>query len=198
MSLEDIEDADEDDEDETALQLAIPKKLMIVPKNASVDLDPPLKKLESLVKDWNSWMRRPRSVSASQDAEAVAAALGPPLESMAGYLQEAASALAAGVAGGRDGADLIAFECRESLQGARNLAAKLLGEEPQEPPPPPPLNEMLPVVAVKADDPMSRVMKEAAEVAAAGIEIKKKSRSRGRKKSRSRSRKRRRRRSSSS
>jgi len=198
MSLEDIEDADEDDEEETALQLAIPKKLMIVPKNASVDLDPPLKKLESLVKDWNSWMRRPRSVSASQDAEAVAAALGPPLESMAGYLQEAASALAAGLAGGRDGADLIAFECRESLQGARNLAAKLLGEEPQEPPPPPPLNEMLPVVTMKADDPMSRVMKEAAEVAAAGIEIKKKSRSRGRKKSRSRSRKRRRRRSSSS
>jgi len=202
MGLEDIEDADDEEEEETALRLAIPKKLMVTPKNAMVDLEPVGAKLNQLVKDWVSWMRRPRSVSATQDAEAVAAALGPPLESMAGYLQEAASAIAAGVAGGRDGADLIAFETRESLQGARNLAAKLLGEEASEPAPPPPLNEPPPALVLfkGADDEVSRVLKEAAEVASMGIEIKqpKKSRSRGRRKSRSRSRRRRRKRSSSS
>merc|ERR1712129_52133 len=146
-----------------------------------------------------AWMKRPRSVSASQDADAVAAALGPPLESMAGYLQEAASALAAGAAGGKDGADLIAFECRESLQGARNLAAKLLGEEPEEPAAPPAMNEPPQAVVPHAPqhDEVSRVLKEAAEVAAMGIEIQQK-RDRGRKKSRSRSRRRRRRGSSSS
>lgn len=196
LMLEDIEDQDEDDEEDTSTHLAIPKKLMVMAKNMSVDLDPAHKKMDGLCKDWIAWMKRPRSVSASQDAEAVAAALGPPLESMSGYLQEAASALAAGLAGGRDGADLIAFECRESLQGARNLAAKLLGEEPKEPPAPPPMNEPPPaIVPVKAYDPMQRILKEAAEVAAAGIEIKKNA---GRKKSRSRSRRRRRRKDSSS
>lgn len=194
MALEDIEDGDDDAEQETGVVLAVPKKLMVMPKNALVDLEPPRKKMETLVKDWVSWMKRPRSVSATQDAEAVAAALGPPLESMAQYLQEAASALAAGVAGGKDGADLIAMECRESLQGARNLAAKLLGEEPTEPPAPPPMNEphvaLVPVL--KAEDEVSRVLKEAAEVAQMGIEIKKP------KRQRSRSRRRRRHRSSSS
>lgn len=202
IAVEDVDDADEPDEEESqGLVLAIPKKLMVMPKNALVDLEPPRKRLETLLKDWISWMRRPRSVSATQDAEAVAAALGPPLESMAGYLQEAASALSAGAAGGRDGADLIAFECRESLQGARNLAAKLLGEEPEEPPNPPPMHEPPPaLVPFKAsDDEVSRVLKEAAEVAAMGIEIKqKRSRSRGKRRSRSRSRRRRRHRSSSS
>jgi len=193
MAVEDFED-DDDEEQQTALQLTIPKKLMVLPKNVSVNLDVPKRRMEELVKMWMAWMKRPRSVSASQDAEAVAAALGPPLESMANYLQEAASALSAGVAGGRDGADLIAFECREALQGARNLAAKLLGEEPEEPPPPPPMSEPLPaIVPYKAEDEHTRRLKEAAEVAAAGIEIKKKS-----PKKRSRSRKRRRRRSSSS
>lgn len=199
MAVDDVDDADDDDEEETALQLAIPKKLMVMPKNVYVDLEVQRKRMDGLVKDWCAWMRRPRSVSATQDAEAVAAALGPPLESMAGYLQEASSALSAGAAGGRDGADLIAMECREALQGARNLAAKLLGEEAEEPPAPPPMNEPPPaIVPFKAqDDEVSRVLKEAAEVAAAGIEIKKRSRSR-KKKSRSRSRRRRRRRSSSS
>merc|ERR1712151_903513 len=130
---------------------------------------------------------------------------GPPLESMANYLQEAASAVGTGASCGRDGAELIAFECREALQGARNLASKLLGEEPEEPPLPPPLNEPPPaLVPVKGSgDEVSQVLKEAAEVAAASIEIKqdtkKKSRSRGRRKrSRSRSRSRRRRRKPSS
>jgi len=196
MAVEDIEDADDDADGETAMALAIPKKLMAMPKNCMVDLEVPRKTMESLVKDWVAWMKRPRSVSASQDAEAVAAALGPPLESMAGYLQEAASALAAGAAGGRDGADLIAFECRESLQGARNLAAKLLGEEPTEPAAPPPMSEPIAQVVPfqGPQDEVSRVLKEAAEVASMGIEIKQKKD----KKSRSRSRKRRRRRSSSS
>merc|ERR1712087_306724 len=121
-------------------------------------------------------------------------------ESMAGYLQEAASAVGTGAACGKDGADLIAFECREALQGARNLAAKLLGEEPEEPPPPPPLNEPPPALVPLpgSGDAVSQVLKEAAEVAAAAIELKqqaKRSRSRGR---RSRSRRRRRKHSSSS
>lgn len=207
MALDDVEDDDDEAEDENKADQNIPKKIMILPKNALVDLEPPRKKLEDLVKMWNAWRKRPRSVSASQDADAVAAALGPPLESMASYLQEAASAVGTGSACGRDGADLIAFECREALQGARNLAAKLLGETPEEPPPPPPLNEPPPaLVPVKGSgDEVSQALKEAAEVAAAGIEIKqdpkKKSRSRGRRKksrSRSKSRKRRKKHSSSS
>jgi len=198
-------DVDEDeDEEEEKVELAIPKKLMVMPKNALVDFEPARRRLESLVKDWNAWRRRPRSVSASQDAEAVAAALGPPLESMASFLQEAASAVGTASACGRDGADLIAFECREALQNARNLAAKLLGEEPSEPPPPPPLNEPPPaLVPLDPVDEVKQALKEAAEVAQAGIEIqrgaKKRSRSRGRRRrSASRSRRRRRRRSSSS
>jgi len=195
MGLEDVEDADDDGgDDTTALQLAVPKKLMALPKNVHVDLDPPKKRLEGLLKDWTSWMTRPHSVSASQDAEAVAAALEAPLKQMKDHLHDAASALSLGAAGG---ADLIDFDCREALQNARNLAAKLLGEEPEEPPAPPPMNEPPPAIVPFKDDPMSRVLKEAAEVAAAGIEIKqRKSRSRGRRKSRSR--RRRRRRSSSS
>merc|ERR1711933_473024 len=117
---------------------------------------------------------------------------------MAGYLMEAAAAVGTGSACGRDGADLIAFECREALQGARNLAAKLLGEEAEEPPPPPPLNEPPPaLVPVKGggDDPISQALKEAAEVAAASIEIKQNVK---KKKSKSRSRSRRRRRKHSS
>merc|ERR1711920_286385 len=146
-------------------------------------------RLEGLVKQWNVWRRRPRSVSASQDAEAVANALGPPLESMAGYLQEAASAVGTGAACGKDGADLIAFECREALQGARNLAAKLLGEEPEEPALPPPMNE--PPQAVVPLDPVQQALKEAAEVAAASLELKaalKDGKDEKKKKSRSRSR----------
>merc|ERR1712203_1043783 len=129
--------------------------------------------------------------------EAVAAALGPPLESMAGYLQEAASAVSTGAACGKDGADLIAFECREALQGARNLAAKLLGEEPEEPAAPPPINE--PPTALVASDPVSQALKEAAEVAAASLELKASltDAKDKKKKSRSRSRRRRRKRSSS-
>lgn len=208
LALEDIEEDEDVQEDDGKAELSLPKKIMVMPKNALVDLEPPRKKLEGLVRDWNAWRRRPRSVSASQDAEAVAAALGPPLESMASYLQEAASAVGTGSACGRDGADLIAFECREALQGARNLAAKLLGETPEEPPPAPPLNEPPPaLVPIKGSgDEVSQALKEAAEVAAASIEIKqdakRKSRSRGRRKrsrsrSRSRSRKRRRKHSSS-
>merc|ERR1719345_678077 len=126
-----------------------------------------------MVKTWNGWRRRPRSVSATQDAEAVAAALGPPLESMANFLQEAASAVSTASACGKDGADLIAEETREALQNARNLAAKLLGEEPKEPPAAPPLNQpVAAVVPVAPLDPAAQMLKEAAEVAAAGIEIK--------------------------
>merc|ERR1711959_215473 len=146
---------------------------MVLRKNVLVDLEPSAKKLERLGKDWNNWRQRARSVSASQDAEAVAAALGPPLESMANYMQEAASAVSTASACGKDGADLIADECREALQNARNLAAKLLGEEPQEPPAAPPLNAPpAPIVPVVALDPAAQALKEAAEVAAAGIEIK--------------------------
>jgi hypothetical protein len=201
LGAEDDFDADEDDDDADKTELAIPKKLMVLRKNVSVDLEPSAKKLQQLVKDWNAWRKRARSVSATQDAEAVAAALGPPLESMANFMQEAASAVSTASACGKDGADLIADECREALQNARNLAAKLLGEEPKEPPAAPPLNEPAPVLAVVAPlDPAAQALKEAAEVAAAGIEIKpakanKRSRSR---KKRSRSRRRRRRSSSSS
>jgi len=209
IALEDFDadEEEEDDEDQAQLQLAIPKKLMVLPKNVLVDLEPSRRRLETLVKDWNAWRRRPRSVSASQDAEAVAANLGPPLESMAQYLQESAAAVATASACGRDGADLIAFECREALQGARNLAAKLLGEEPKEPPPPPPLQEPPPaIVPIGPYDPEAEALREAAEVAQAGLsEIvalqqakKNRSRSRGKKKrSRSRSRRRRRRQESS-
>ncbi|CAK0911782.1 unnamed protein product [Prorocentrum cordatum] len=111
---------------------------------------------------------------------------------------DAASAVGAGCAGGRDGIDLIAFEAREALQGARNLAAKLLGEEPQEPPAPPPLNEPqgLALIAGQTDE-VSQVLKEAAEVAAMALELQKKQEEK-KKKSRSRSRKRRRKRSTSS
>lgn len=208
FGLEDMDDAEEEEEqNQHAIELVIPKKLMVMTKNILVDLEPAKKLLEGLVKEWNAWRRRPRSVSASQDAEAVAAALGPPLESMATFLQDASSAVSTGCATGRSGAELIADECRQALAGARGLAAKLLGEESSEPPPPPPLNEPPPaLVIVKGggDDEVSRALREAAEVAAASLSLKedkksKKSRSRGRKKhSRSRSRKRRRKKSSSS
>jgi len=199
MQADDV-DEDEDMAEEQQPIQNIPKKIMVLPKNALVDLKIPQARLESLVKMWNDWRRRPRSVSASQDAEAVASALGPPLESMAGYLQEAASAVGTGAACGKDGADLIAFECREALQGARNLAAKLLGEEPEDPPPPPPMAEPPQSLAV-ANDPVSQALKEAAEVAAASLELKaalKDGKEEKKKKSRSRSRRRRRKRSSSS
>lgn len=205
FGLEDMDDEVEEEENKHAIELVIPKKLMVLPKNVLVDLEPAKKRLEDLVKQWNAWRRRPRSVSASQDAEAVAAALGPPLEAMAGYLQDAASAVGTGCATGRDGAELIATECREALQGARSLAAKLLGEEVDEPPPAPPLNEPPPaLVPVKGggDDEVSRALREAAEVAAAALSFKdktkKRSRSKGKKKDRSKSRKRRRKKSSSS
>merc|ERR1712217_816891 len=196
--LMNADDVDEEEEEKDAPALNIPKKIMVLPKNALVDLRIPKEKLEGLVKMWNQWRRRPRSVSASQDAEAVANALGPPLESMAGYLQEAASAVGTGAACGKDGADLIAFECREALQGARNLAAKLLGEEPEEPALPPPMNE--PAQAVVPLDPVQQALKEAAEVAAASLELKAALKDDGekKKKDRSRSRRRKRKRSSSS
>lgn len=200
LGIDDMDDADEDeDEQRDSMALAIPKKLMLVPKNALVDLAPPARKLEELVKSWNNWRSRPRSVSASQDAEAVAAALGPPLQSMAGHLQEAASAVGAGCAGGRDGIDLIAFEAREALQGARNLAAKLLGEEPQEPPAPPPMNEPQGLALISGQtDEVSQVLKEAAEVAAMALELQKKQEEKEKKRSRSRKRKKKRSTSSSS
>eukprot|EP00933_Yihiella_yeosuensis_P075789 TRINITY_DN8531_c0_g3_i1.p1 TRINITY_DN8531_c0_g3~~TRINITY_DN8531_c0_g3_i1.p1 ORF type:complete len:751 (-),score=227.18 TRINITY_DN8531_c0_g3_i1:311-2317(-) len=200
FGLEDVDDADEEEEqqDSNALQLVIPKKLMVLRKNVLVDLNPPKKHLEDLVKNWNAWRKRPRSVSASQDAEAVAAALGPPLESMATFLQEAAQAVSTGSATGKDGAELIADECRQALAGARNLASKLLGEEPEEPPAPPPLNEPAPaLVPFTGDTAESRALKEAAEVAQAAIEINKEKKKK-KKKDRSRSRKRKKKRSSSS
>lgn len=199
FGLEDIEDAEEEEDegDRHQLELLVPKKLMVLTKNVLVDLEPAKKRLEGLVKDWNAWRKRPRSVSASQDAEAVAAALGPPLESMANYLQEAAQAVSTGSATGREGAELIADECRQALCGARLLAAKLLGEEPEEPPRPPPLHEPAPaLVPYKGDDEASRALKEAAEVAQAAIEIKQEKKKK--KKSRSRSRKRKKKRVSSS
>jgi len=199
LGMED--DMDDEEEDGDKAQLDIPKKLMVQRKNVQVDLDPSAKSLQQLVKDWNKWRKRARSVSATQDAEAVAAALGPPLESMANFMQEAATAVSTASACGKDGAELVAEETREALSNARNLAAKLLGEEPKEPPAAPPLNAPLaPVVPVVQLDPAAQALKEAAEVAAAGIEIKQpkqSKRSRSRKK-RSRSRKRRRRSSSSS
>merc|ERR1712137_772614 len=102
MQADDVDDEDDAGEDNKPIQ-NIPKKIMCLPKNALVDLKVPCGRLERLVKSWNEWRRRPRSVSASQDAEAVAAALGPPLESMAGYLMEAAAAVGTGSACGRDG-----------------------------------------------------------------------------------------------
>merc|ERR1712190_419505 len=198
MQADDVDDEDDAaGEDNKPIQ-NIPKKIMCLPKNTLVDLNVPRLRLEGLVKQWNTWRKRPRSVSASQDAEAVASALGPPLESMAGYLQEAASAVGTGAACGKDGADLIAFECREALQGARNLAAKLLGEEPEEPALPPPMNE--PPQAVVPLDPVQQALKEAAEVAAASLELKAALKDDGekKKKDRSRSRRRKRKRSSSS
>lgn len=201
LGMEDDVDADEDDDEQDKVQLEIPKKLMVLRKNVQVDLEPSARSLQQLVKNWNAWRKRARSVSITQDAEAVAAALGPPLESMANFMQEAASAVSTASACGKDGADLIAEETREALSNARNLAAKLLGEEPKEPPAAPPLNApVAAVVAVAPLDPVAQALKEAAEVAAAGIEIKvakpvKRSRSR---KKRSKSRKRRRRSSSSS
>lgn len=203
LGMEDDFDADED-EDEQKSTLEIPKKLMVLRKNVSVDLEPSAKKLQQLVKDWNAWRKRARSVSATQDAEAVAAALGPPLESMANFMQEAAVAVATASACGRDGAELVAEDTREALANARNLAAKLLGEEPVEPPAAPPLNAPpQQIVAVAPLDPAAQALKEAAEVAAAGIQIKQakvhhRKRSKSGKKKRSRSRKRRRGSSSSS
>merc|ERR1711865_635266 len=200
LGMEDDVDADEEEEDKSA-GLDIPKKIMVLRRNVLVDLEPSAKKLQQLVKEWNQWRKRARSVSITQDAEAVAAALGPPLESMANFMQEAAAAVATASACGKDGAELIAEETRDTLRNARNLAAKLLGEEPEEPPPPPPLNAApAPLVAVAPLDPAAQMLKEAAEVAAAGIEIKQpaqKKRSRSKKK-RSRSRRRRKRSSSSS
>jgi len=200
LGMEDDVDADEEDDDQQPA-LEIPKKIMVLRKNVQVDLEPSAKSLNQLVKEWNQWRKRARSVSITQDAEAVAAALGPPLESMANFMQEAAAAVATASACGKDGADLIAEDTRDALQNARNLAAKLLGEEPKEPPPPPPLNApAAPLVAITPLDPAAQMLKDAAEVAAAGIEIKQapvKKRSRSRKK-RSRSRKRRKRSSSSS
>merc|ERR1719388_143548 len=199
LGMEDDVDEEEDEQEKT--ELDIPKKLMLLRKNVLVDLEPSAKKLQQLVKDWNAWRKRARSVSATQDAEAVAAALGPPLESMANFMQEAASAVSTASACGKDGADLIAEETREALSNARNLAAKLLGEEPSEPPAPPPLNAPpQPIVPVVPLDPAAQALKDAAEVAAAGIEIKQakeRKRSRSGKKKRSRSRRRRRRSSSS-
>merc|ERR1712070_1309396 len=201
LGMEDDFDGDEEEEEQNKSALAVPNKIMVLRKNVLVDLDPSARKLQQLVKDWNAWRKRARSVSATLDAEAVAAALGPPLESMANFMQEAASAVSTASACGKDGADLIAEETREAMQNARNLAAKLLGEEPEEPPPAPPLNAPpQQLVAVTPLDPAAQALKEAAEVAAAGIEIKqarqaKRSRS---KKKRSRSRRRRRRSSSSS
>merc|ERR1719253_1378908 len=167
LGMEDDFDAEEEDEQDKE-QLAIPKKLMVLRKNVQVDLEPSAKKLAALVKQWNAWRKRARSVSATQDAEAVAAALGPPLESMANFMQEAAVAVSTASACGKDGAELVAEETREALQNARNLAAKLLGEEPKEPPPAPPLNAPpAPLVAITPLDPAAQALKEAAEVAAA-------------------------------
>ncbi|CAK9068031.1 Hypothetical protein (Fragment) [Durusdinium trenchii] len=194
FGLGDVEEDEEDDTEKNQIELAVPKKLMVLPKNVLVDLNTPKKSLDSLVKDWNVWRKRPRSVSATQDAEAVAAALGPPLESMANFLQDAAQAVATGSATGRDGAELIADDTRQALSNARNLAAKLLGEEPQEPPKAPPLNEPAPALVPFESETVSQALKEAAEVAQASIELNKDKKE----KKRSRSRKRRRKRSSSS
>merc|ERR1712070_830463 len=201
LGMEDDFDGDEEEEEQNKSALAVPNKIMVLRKNVLVDLEPSARKLAQLVKEWNAWRKRARSVSATQDAEAVAAALGPPLESMANFMQEAASAVSTASACGKDGADLIAEETREALQNARNLAAKLLGEEPKEPPPAPPMNApAAPLVAIKPLDPAAQALKDAAEVAAAGISIKlPKERKRSKsKKKRSRSRRRRRRSSSSS
>merc|ERR1712070_728472 len=122
--------------------------------------DPSAKSLQQLVKEWNAWRKRARSVSATQDAEAVTAALGPPLESMANFMQEAATAVSTASACGKVGAELVAEETREALSNARNLAAKLLGEEPKEPPPAPPMNApAAPLVAIKPLDPAAQALK---------------------------------------
>eukprot|EP00927_Polykrikos_kofoidii_P030720 TRINITY_DN26447_c0_g1_i1.p1 TRINITY_DN26447_c0_g1~~TRINITY_DN26447_c0_g1_i1.p1 ORF type:complete len:766 (-),score=189.39 TRINITY_DN26447_c0_g1_i1:107-2404(-) len=199
LQLEDFEDADEEEVEENQGALAMPKKLMLLPKNALVDLGPAKKTLENLVADWNAWRRRPRSVSATQDAEAVAAALGPPLENMANFLREACAGVSTAAAC-PDGFDLVADDCREALQQARILAAKLLGEEPQEPPPPPSMTEPPPaLVALGPVDKEQQALREAAEVAAAGLKLKKpEDKKKKRSRSRSRSRRRRRRRDDSS
>eukprot|EP00929_Paragymnodinium_shiwhaense_P000439 TRINITY_DN100681_c0_g1_i1.p1 TRINITY_DN100681_c0_g1~~TRINITY_DN100681_c0_g1_i1.p1 ORF type:complete len:705 (-),score=246.35 TRINITY_DN100681_c0_g1_i1:56-2170(-) len=198
LNMDDMDDADADEaEEEDSKKLDIPKKLMLLPKNALVDLDPAKKMLEDLVKNWNDWRLRPRSVSATQDAEAVAAALGPPLESMAGYLRDASAGVATAAAC-PDGFDLVADECKEALANARNLAAKLLGEEPKEPPPPPSMTEPpKPLVVITPLDKEQQALKEAAEVASMGIKLAVKKQEK-KKKSRSRSRRRRRKSSSSS
>merc|ERR1712100_494376 len=190
---------DEAEEEDVGKKLDIPKKLMLLPKNALVDLEPAKKMLEDLVKNWNDWRQRPRSVSATQDAEAVAAALGPPLESMAGYLRDASAGVATAAAC-PDGFDLVADECKEALANARNLAAKLLGEEPKEPAPPPSMTEPpKPLVVLTPLDKEQQALKEAAEVASMGIKLAvTKKEDKKKKKSRSRSRRRRRRSSSSS
>mmetsp|Transcript_75584 Transcript_75584/g.210000 ORF Transcript_75584/g.210000 Transcript_75584/m.210000 type:complete len:759 (-) Transcript_75584:146-2422(-) len=197
LQHDDYDDADAEEEEGKA-ELDIPKKLMLLPKNAQVDLDPAKKKLENLVKDWNAWRSRPRSVSATQDAEAVAAALGPPLESMAGFLRDACSGVSTAAAC-PDGFDLVADECREALSAARNLAAKLLGEEPSEPPKAPSMTDApTKIVACAPLDKEAQALKEAAEVAAAGIQIKQPDKKKKKSRSRSRSRRRRRRSTSSS
>merc|ERR1712151_701055 len=198
LQLDDMDDADaEEEEEKEKAEQNIPKKLMLTPKNTQVDLDPAKKKMESLVKDWNAWRGRPRSVSATQDAEAVAAALGPPLESMAGHLRDACSGVATAAAC-PDGIDLVADECREALAGARNLAAKLLGEEASEPPPAPSMTEPpQPIAVITPMDKEAQALKEAAEVAATALKLKLPA-DKKKKKSRSRSRSRRRRRKSSS
>jgi len=172
LQMDDMDDADAEEEEDKKAELDIPKKLMLIPKNCQVNLDPAKKMIESLVKDWNAWRGRPRSVSATQDAEAVAAALGPPLESMAGYLRDAASGVATAAAC-PDGFDLVADECREALSQARNLASKLLGEEPKDPLPPMSLTEPpKPIVAVSVLDKEAQALREAAEMATFALKLK--------------------------
>lgn len=208
-NMDDDIDEEDSDEEEKPPELAVPKKLMAQPKHVAVDMKPTEQRLEQLVREWNAWRKRPRSVSATQDAEAVAAALGPPLESMASYLQEAAAAVSTAAACGQDGADLTAFACREALQGARTLAAKLLGETPVEPGPAPsfgepPLNPLV-LVPEKEMTTEEAALKLAAEVAQASIgplalnkTSDRKEGKRGRSRKRSRSRRKRRKRHSSS
>jgi len=199
-----LDDMDEDDlgedvaEQQEEKKADIPQKLMAKPQNVLVDLHPAKDTLELLVKNWNKWRTTARSLALGQDAEAVAAALAPPLEALAGYISEAASSVATACMCGGDGADLMEFSCRESLREARMLAAKLLGEEPTEPPPPPPMQEPARDVLVVA--PMTEAdqkLKDAAELAevAIGPVIAPPGAEKKRKRSRSR---RRRRRSSSS
>merc|ERR1712224_927954 len=51
LNADDI-DADEDEEQQQ-VELAIPKKLMLLPKNAQADLAPAKTRLDNLVKEWN-------------------------------------------------------------------------------------------------------------------------------------------------